>query len=125
MTYVVLIPLSMLIPFLIVSAVIEVLGDYLITIILWLLAALVVVFVIMCGNVLSFGEFVLTAAVILIGAPIVGCMLRSHFEQRALEEQQRERARKEQKKAEYWMLRQLADEVDYTIEYFEAIHPSR
>ena len=52
MTFVVLIPLSMLIPFLIVSAVIEVLGDYLITIILWLLAALVVVFVIKCGNVL-------------------------------------------------------------------------
>ena len=123
-TFVVLVPLSMVLPLIFITALIEALGDYLITIILWLLFAAVVLFFFMFSNP-SFGDFVLAATVCLIGFPIIGCYLHRHREQRQLEWEQRQRSLKEQKKAEYWMLRQLLAEADYSFEYFEAIHPSR
>ena len=111
MTFVVLIPLSMLIPFLIVSAVIEVLGDYLITIVLWLLAAVVVLFFLFGLN-LTPVQFLSFAIVILIGAPWLGCYLHQRREQRELEEQQRQQAARKQQDAERWMLWKLRNELD-------------
>ena len=116
MTFAVLVPLSMVLPLIIMLAVIEALGAYLFTIIGSFLVGIVVLFLILCFGEPSFGNFILIAAGCLIGAPILGCCLQNYYVQRD-EERQRQREWEKQQGAEQVKLhklqKQLADLATY------------